>query len=122
MFFIVIHTVIATGARVAGIIQLAHLLHGQEREVFGDQAYWKEADRQVFTARRASSDQLRPSQGLSINHKAVARIMHDNGLQVRPLARFVRTTDSDHESPRSSPGLEHAQIALSPTLLAAIAG
>ena len=50
MFFIVIHTVIATGARVAGIIQLAHLLHGQERELFGDQAYWKEADRQVFTA------------------------------------------------------------------------
>ena len=41
MFFIVIHTVIATGARMAGIIQLAHLLHGQEREVFGDQAYWK---------------------------------------------------------------------------------
>jgi hypothetical protein len=22
------------------------LLHGQEREIFGDQAYWKEADRQ----------------------------------------------------------------------------
>lgn len=27
------------------------LLHGQEREVFGDQAYWKEADRQGFGAR-----------------------------------------------------------------------
>ena len=32
-----------------------------------------------------------------INHKAVARIMRENGLQVRPLRRFVRTTDSDHE-------------------------
>ena len=25
--------------------------------------------------------------------------MHDNGLQVRPLRRFVRTTDSDHNGP-----------------------
>jgi putative transposase len=34
-----------------------------------------------------------------INHKAVSRIMRENGLQVRPLRRFVRTTDSDHDSP-----------------------
>jgi transposase InsO family protein len=30
---------------------------------------------------------------------AVARIMGESGLQVRRLRRFVRTTDSDHESP-----------------------
>ena len=42
--------------------------------------------------------QLR-AEGIWINHKAVARIMRENGLQVRPLRRFVRTTDSDHESP-----------------------
>jgi IS5 family transposase len=47
----IIHTVIATDARVADITQLPHLLHGQECEVFGDQAYWKEADRQAFAAR-----------------------------------------------------------------------
>jgi transposase, IS5 family len=47
----IIHTVVATDARVADITQFPHLLHGQEREVFGDQAYWKEADRQAFTAR-----------------------------------------------------------------------
>ena len=47
----IVHTVIATDARVADITQLPHLLHGQEREVFGDQAYWKEADRQAFVAR-----------------------------------------------------------------------
>jgi IS5 family transposase len=47
----IIHTVTATDARVADITQLPHLLHGQEREVFGDQAYWKEADRQAFAAR-----------------------------------------------------------------------
>jgi IS5 family transposase len=41
---------IATDAGVADITQLLHLLHGQEREIFGDQAYWKEADRQAFAA------------------------------------------------------------------------
>jgi putative transposase len=39
------------------------------------------------------------AEGMSMNHKAVARIMRENGLQVRPLRRFVRTTDSDHDSP-----------------------
>ena len=39
------------------------------------------------------------AEGMSINHKAVARIMRENDLQVRPLRRFVRTTNSDHESP-----------------------
>lgn len=39
------------------------------------------------------------AEGLSVNHKAVARIMRESGLQVRPLRRFVRTTQSDHENP-----------------------
>jgi IS5 family transposase len=47
----IVHTVTATDARVADITELPHLLHGREREVFGDQAYWKEADRQAFAAR-----------------------------------------------------------------------
>jgi IS5 family transposase len=47
----IVHTVTATAAAVADITQLPQLLHGQEREVFGDQAYWKEADRQAFAAR-----------------------------------------------------------------------
>jgi len=42
--------------------------------------------------------QLR-AKGMSINHKALARIMREDDLQVRPLRRFVRTTDSDHDSP-----------------------
>ena len=46
-----VHTVTATHAAAADISQLPDLLHGQEREVFGDQAYWKEADRQAYTAR-----------------------------------------------------------------------
>src|ERR1700752_3721132 len=41
----IVHTVRATDAAAADITQLPDLLHGQEREVFGDQAYWKEDDR-----------------------------------------------------------------------------
>ena len=47
----IIHTVTATDARAADITQLPQLLHGREREIFGDQAYWKEADRLAFTTR-----------------------------------------------------------------------
>jgi IS5 family transposase len=47
----IVHTVKVTNAAAADITQLPELLHGQEREVFGDQAYWKEADRQAFEAR-----------------------------------------------------------------------
>ncbi|HEX3354163.1 MAG TPA: IS5 family transposase [Terriglobales bacterium] len=45
------HSLTATDAAVADITQMPHLLHGQEREVFGDQAYWKNSDRQAFEAR-----------------------------------------------------------------------
>jgi putative transposase len=38
-------------------------------------------------------------EGMNVNHKAVARVMRQRGLQVRPLRRFVRTTDSQHDSP-----------------------
>jgi putative transposase len=38
-------------------------------------------------------------EGIKINHKAVARVMRERELQVRPLRRFVLTTDSQHDSP-----------------------
>jgi putative transposase len=47
---------------------------------------------------RRVTAQLR-AEGTMINHKTVSRIMRDNGLQVRPLRRFVRTTDSAHNGP-----------------------
>jgi IS5 family transposase len=47
----VVHSLTATDAGAADITQLPHLLHGRERALFGDQAYWKEADREVFEAR-----------------------------------------------------------------------
>ena len=55
----IVHTVRATDASVADINQMPELLHGQEREVFGDQAYWKEDDRpdisQLFSELSGSS-------------------------------------------------------------------
>jgi IS5 family transposase len=46
-----VHHVVATSAAAADITQVDGLLHGEEREVFGDQAYWSEAHRQAFQAR-----------------------------------------------------------------------
>ena len=46
-----VHSVTATHAAVADITQLPHLVHGAEAVLYGDQAYWKEADRQAFAAR-----------------------------------------------------------------------
>jgi IS5 family transposase len=45
-----VHSVIATNAATADITQLDDLLHGEESTIYGDQAYWKEADRQDFEA------------------------------------------------------------------------
>jgi transposase InsO family protein len=50
------------------------------------------------TGYRRITHQLR-AEGMVVNHKAVARLMRGSGLQVRPLRKFVRTTDSDHDGP-----------------------
>jgi len=47
---------------------------------------------------RRITAQLR-AEGIGVNHKAVARVMRKDGLQVRPLRRFVLTTDSRHDNP-----------------------
>ena len=66
----IVHTVTATDAGAADIKQLPELLHGQEREVFGDQAYWKEADRQAFTARGVRYRiNRRPSPGAPLSER-----------------------------------------------------
>lgn len=46
-----VHSVTATHAAESDIGQMADLLHGEESVVYGDQAYWKEADRQAFEER-----------------------------------------------------------------------
>ena len=45
------HSLTVTDAGQADIKQMPALLHGEEREVYGDQAYWKEADREEFERR-----------------------------------------------------------------------
>lgn len=45
------HHLTVTNAAQADIKQMPDLLHGAEREVYGDQAYWKDDDRRSFTAR-----------------------------------------------------------------------
>ncbi|WP_423856276.1 IS3 family transposase [Xaviernesmea oryzae] len=37
--------------------------------------------------------------GHLVNHKRVAPVMRINGLEIKPRKRYVRTTDSDHDSP-----------------------
>jgi transposase InsO family protein len=37
--------------------------------------------------------------GHVVNHKRVARVMKAQGLGIKPRRRFVRTTDSKHDSP-----------------------
>jgi IS5 family transposase len=46
-----VHHVTATPASTADITELPALLHGDEAVLYGDQAYWKEADRQAYEAR-----------------------------------------------------------------------
>jgi len=42
----IVHSLSTTPANVADITELPKLLHGQEKELFGDQAYWSEFHRQ----------------------------------------------------------------------------
>ncbi len=57
------------------------------------------------------------AEGTTINHKTVSRIMRDNGLQVRPLRRFVRTTDSDHNGYPIFPNLVREFVPTMPNQL-----
>ena len=67
-----VHSLTTTAANVSDISQMGHLLHGAEREVFGDQAYWSESHRQG-AAKRGIRYRInrRPNRG-------------------RPLSRFER--------------------------------
>ena len=47
----IVHTLTTTAANASDIGQMANLLHGAEREVYGDQAYWCEAHRQAALSR-----------------------------------------------------------------------
>lgn len=42
-----VHSLVTTDASGADIQQLPGLLHGEEKELYGDQAYWSESDREA---------------------------------------------------------------------------
>ena len=45
----VTHSLTVTDAAAADIDQLPDLMHGEERELYGDKAYWCEGDRQAYS-------------------------------------------------------------------------
>jgi transposase, IS5 family len=47
-----VHSLKTTDAAAADVQQLPDLLHGEEREIYGDQAYWSRRDREEFVSRR----------------------------------------------------------------------
>lgn len=45
----IVHSLTTTDAAEADLNQLPNLVHGEERELYGDRAYWNEADRRSFS-------------------------------------------------------------------------
>jgi IS5 family transposase len=69
----IVHSLSTTAANVSDITQMHELLHGQEREVFGDQAYWSEAHRQAALAKGIRYRVNRRSRKLSEYQKFINR-------------------------------------------------
>lgn len=63
----IVHSLTATAANVHDLTEMPKLLHGQEREVYGDQMYWSKAHRQSALARgiRYRINRRRSHAGLS---------------------------------------------------------
>jgi len=47
----IVHSLVTTAANISDVSQMGQLLHGQERAVFGDQAYWSQSPRLGALAR-----------------------------------------------------------------------
>src|SRR5260370_766228 len=69
----IVHSVSTTAANVSDIAQMPELLHGEEREVFGDQAYWSEAHRQAALAKGIRYRVNRRSRHLSEHQRFINR-------------------------------------------------
>jgi IS5 family transposase len=67
----IVHSLTATHAAESDIKQLPHLLHGEERVLYGDQAYWKEADREAFEAQgvRYRVNRRAPGGNKNLSHR-----------------------------------------------------
>jgi len=62
-----VHRLTATHAAASDIGQMPELLHGEESVVYGDQAYWKQADREDFERRGVRYRVNRRAPGGNIN-------------------------------------------------------
>ncbi len=79
-----VHSLTTTHAAAADITQLPHLLHGQEREIYGDSAYWKNDDRDQF---RASGVRYRINRRGCRNRALTVRDRQINRSRSRKRAR-----------------------------------
>ncbi|HET9863678.1 MAG TPA: IS5 family transposase [Steroidobacteraceae bacterium] len=72
----IVHSLTATAANVHDLAEMPKLLHGAEREVFGDQLYWSQAHRQSAMARgiRYRINRRRANGGLTPYERHLNRI------------------------------------------------
>ena len=86
----IVHSLCTTAANVSDGTQMHKLLHGAEREVFGDQAYWNESHRQSAQAkgiryrvnRRPSSKPLNDYQRFINRRRSAARARVEHAFHV----------------------------------------
>jgi IS5 family transposase len=72
-----VHTLVTTHAGAADITQLPQLLHGEERELYGDQAYWSEMHRvaaQTQGVRYRVNRRPAPARRLSAHQRRLNRL------------------------------------------------
>ena len=72
-----VHSVRGTNAAVNDLTQMVELLHGQEEAVFGDRAYWSEADRERFRAKGVEyrvNRRAKPGKPLTEGWRTINRI------------------------------------------------
>lgn len=87
----IVHRLTTTAAHVADITQLPHLLHGEERVLHGDQAYWSEFHRECAAAhdvryrvnRRGTHQRpLTPAQRRTNRRRSQARARGEHAFHV----------------------------------------
>jgi IS5 family transposase len=87
----IVHSLTTTAAHIADITQLPHLLHGEERVLHGDQAYWSEFHRECAKAhdvryqvnRRGTHQRpLTPAQRRSNRRRSQARARGEHAFHV----------------------------------------
>ncbi len=79
-----VHAIHVTDAAQMDVTQLPHLLHGEERALYGDRAYWSERDRQLC---EAAGIRYRVNRRGSYHHPVSERWRQINRARSRVRAR-----------------------------------